>query len=278
MRIALLQYSPLLGRISHNRKAVDILLENARRAGKLKTPPSLFVFPEMALTGYAFESLKAITPLLEEVGEGCSTQLALDTARDTQAGLTVIGYPEIDRAQQLNFNSAMVFEKDILVYNYRKKHLYETDETWAQEGQTFGFFESSALFPDDNRKLKIGLGICMDLNPRQFNAPYDAYEFGTHCVEKRVDVIILSMAWLRFEGLNNKDPLEAVRYWLGRLGPVLEASWRTIFVVCNRTGAEGATVYHGHSAVVLLDNGHLTLVGSMGREEGVLEVEVDYAL
>jgi protein N-terminal amidase len=40
------------------------------------------------------------------------------------------------------YNSAYIIDRQgNLLANYRKTHLFETDKTWAQEGQGFGSYE-----------------------------------------------------------------------------------------------------------------------------------------
>ncbi len=48
------------------------------------------------------------------------------------------GYPEIvfeENGTEKYYNSAYLIDREgNLLLNYRKKHLYETDKTWALEG------------------------------------------------------------------------------------------------------------------------------------------------
>lgn len=56
------------------------------------------------------------------------------------------------------YNSAVVINRDgETIANYRKKHLYYTDETWALEGVD-GFFDGEI-----EDLGSCALGICMDL-------------------------------------------------------------------------------------------------------------------
>lgn len=74
-----------------------------------------------------------------------------------------MGYPEkVDLAERWPanpeyYNSAIVVsDEGETVANYRKSHLYYTDETWALEGP--GFF--SQRLPGLGR---TAIGICMDV-------------------------------------------------------------------------------------------------------------------
>lgn len=155
------------------------------------------------------------------------------------------------------------------------------------------------------------MGICMDLNPKDFTAPWTAYEFANHIVDSRASLAILTMAWLtrlsRDElAADPKQPdMETFSYWIERLAPVIEKSrarmrqqeqadhegfardgaGETIVVVANRTGEEPGrdpstglegTRYAGTSAVLGINGGAIRVFGIMGRaEEGVLVVDTD---
>jgi predicted amidohydrolase len=100
----------------------------------------LFVLP-----GYNFKSLKDISPFLEHSGSGISSLWARTTALKHNC-YVVVGYPEkVTHSRKQNqqpeyYNSAIVVNPDgETVANYRKTHLYCTDETWALESER-GFF------------------------------------------------------------------------------------------------------------------------------------------
>jgi len=63
------------------------------------------------------------------------------------------------------------------VKSYKKHFLYETDKTWASEGP--GFETVDLKLPRSDKVIKIGHGICMDINPWEFKAEYEAFEFST---------------------------------------------------------------------------------------------------
>lgn len=61
--------------------------------------------------------------------------------------------------------------------NYRKSFLYYTDETWAAEPPTrFAISTLGSLGPAIQ-------GICMDINPYRFVAPWSDYEFATAALQ-----------------------------------------------------------------------------------------------
>lgn len=113
--------------------------------------------------GYNFRSLQEITPFLEPSGSGITSLWARTQALKHDCTV-IVGYPEkvdlVDRwpANPEYYNSAIVvsYEGDT-VANYRKTHLYYTDETWALENPK-GFFGKP--LPGLGR---VSIGICMDL-------------------------------------------------------------------------------------------------------------------
>lgn len=167
------------------------------------------------------------------------------------------------------FNSLFIVDPsgDMLL-NYQKRFLYYTDEPWALEGENGkGFFslpvssalnikEPSAASPIPSLSTTSGepchiptaVGICMDINPYKFTAPYSAYEFATHVLESGSKLVVLSMAWLTLltsEELSNESQTpdtDTFRYWIKRFWPlIVRDDWdgKEIIIVCaNRVGEE----------------------------------------
>jgi predicted amidohydrolase len=163
MRIGCLQFSPQVGDVDNNLSRADSVL--------LKANPDdldLLVLPEMAFTGYNFKSLREISPFFEPSGSGISSLWARTTALRYNCHV-VVGYPEkVDAARRWPtspeyYNSAIVVNPDgETVANYRKSHLYYTDETWALENPA-GFFRG--YIPCLGQ---TSIGICMDLKLVEF--------------------------------------------------------------------------------------------------------------
>ncbi|KAJ5689409.1 hypothetical protein N7462_003801 [Penicillium macrosclerotiorum] len=243
----------------------------------------------MALTGYNFPSLAAIKPYLEPAGTGRSAIWARETAQRLRCTVCV-GYPEIEAGTGTSpatyYNSLIVVdETGAVVHNYRKSFLYFTDETWAAEGKVeHGFHELTLPRATDSaapRHIPTSFGICMDINPYKFEAPYTAYEFAHRVLDSRSQLVVLSMAWLTALGgeqlaaLGNAPDMDTFSYWLNRFMPLLETTMghtgdvdgygtagepaprRVILVFANRAGEEPAADdtkpparYAGTSAVV----------------------------
>lgn len=327
MRVAILQYAPLLPSASTERNNVSIaanfsraesLLMREERSGRLQDI-DLLVLPELAFTGYNHPSLSAIAPYLEPTADGPSTRWAIRTA--TRLKCTVaVGYPEaatsespIDGDIEGNWNTAydakIVANERTIAYNslvfvdadgqvvahHRKRFLYYTDETWAQEGSSF----YSGVLPIGKRgsRVKAAAGICMDINPCKFEAPWTAYEFANHCRTSKAKVIILSCAWLtHLSALEimeepTKPDMNTLSYWIERFRPLTEQNGpeqEVVVIIANRTGEEGTAPkigevkYAGSSTVMGLKksdpNGesNVKIWDIMGRgQDGLLIVDTN---
>lgn len=94
----------------------------------------------------------------------------------------------------------------------------------------------------------------MDLNPKGFVAPFEAFELATFAKEVQADLVVCSMAWLDSEpptveeenevgkaGKSEMDEWMDVRktlsYWSLRCDPLWGSG--VGFVACNRVGREG---------------------------------------
>ncbi|KAJ5199077.1 Carbon-nitrogen hydrolase [Penicillium cf. griseofulvum] len=311
MRIATLQFAPKLGDLKGNIEKANTLLNTGKSVsvhgkelgvGVDLLKPDILVLPELAMTGYNFPSLEAIEPYLEPAGDGPSASWARETARRLRCKVC-IGYPEIEKDSEnpnkiTYYNSLLVVDEDgEFILNYRKSFLYYTDETWAAEGQVErGFHElefategdlSSLRNPVDQgeqvvsekKRVATSLGICMDINPYKFEAPFDKWEFATRVLDSKSQLVILSMAWLatlsreELDALKDKPDMDTFNYWLQRFWPLLQKRMehkvdldggkaadspkKIVIIFSNRSGEEPPTEvtkpparYAGTSAII----------------------------
>ncbi|MCJ1405130.1 Carbon-nitrogen hydrolase [Xylographa trunciseda] len=222
MHIATLQFSPLLGEVERNIARADELLAAANTEGL-----DLLVLPELAFTGYNFPSRAAITPHLEPTASGPTAAWAIRTALRLHCTVCV-GYPELAVAAPLTpttppptsplppsptplppgavpaplhthppaHNTLLLASRSgSILLNYRKTHLYYTDATWASPGPA-GFQTLDLPLGGAAAAVRTAPGICMDLNPHRFLAPWAAFEFAAHARAARCRLVVLSMAWL----------------------------------------------------------------------------------
>ena len=133
-----------------------------------------------------------------------------------------------------------------ILAHYRKTHLYMTDETWAKPSPKGWLTASLTIMPKTQPEItvKASFGICMDLNPHKFEAPWGAYEFASHALASQADILILSMAWL--SNSNSSAPMrgkadpdvDTLSYWIERLRPLVMADKEVLVVCANRCGWE----------------------------------------
>lgn len=109
------------------------------------------------IPGYNFKSAQEISPFLEPAITGLSSAWAKNAALIYDCTV-ICGYPERATSGSECYNTAVVVDGEgDVIGNYRKRHLYYTDETWANEGP-------EAFFSQELERLgKAALGICMDL-------------------------------------------------------------------------------------------------------------------
>jgi len=269
-RIACLQLSPVHGDVLASQARADALLEDVE-ADSL----DLLLLPEMAFSGYTFADRAAVLPFAELGGGGGRCH---GWCRATALRLrchVACGYVELGEGDAL-FNSLLVLDRaGRCVANHRKHHLYETDKSWASEGRDWAPPVSL------DGVGRCFLAVCMDINPYEFVAPWEAFELASAALDARVDVVLFSSAWCTNGEPGDAGPApaparETLEYWVGRLEPLARAPRETLFVAADRVGAEGRVAFCGASCVLALQGGGASLLGSLDEEEeGLLVVEME---
>ncbi|ODV63722.1 amidase [Ascoidea rubescens DSM 1968] len=212
-RVACLQLNPKIGSFNENAKRASLILSNyfSKHDSLSKKKLDLIVLPEFSLTGYNFSSKDHIRPYLENISKGIelnnfddcpSISWAIDLSNKYKC-FTLIGYPEIHNGK--NFNSTcLVHPNGSVAFNYRKSFLYDTDYQWDCQENPNGFQVFPVNLSDsvegandkNTKKTNVSIGICMDLNPYKFEAPFMDFEFSTFCKTNHCSLILCPMAWL----------------------------------------------------------------------------------
>lgn len=216
-RVALFQINSQVGQFEATLERTWCLVHRFRAElqTKMLPFPNIAVFPELALTGYRFESREQILPHCYSYKESPSYDFAKHISNLFKC-YTVIGYPELASNGDL-YNSAMVLDpRGELVHHYRKSFLYTGDEQWqCKEGPGFETF--SLKFTGDSKvckdlngfwqdvEIRTSIGICMDLSPYKFEANFMDMEFATFNLDHEVELIIMPMAWLHSQSITDTN-------------------------------------------------------------------------
>ena len=257
MKFALVQFTPIPRNVPENIKRIETLLETI-------TDPDVILTPEMALTGYIFNSKQEVVALLNEYKD-LMLQFPIQLAKRFNC-MVQVGLPRRCSIGNL-YNSVLFAEPNGNSKYYDKHHLFESDECWANEGKSFDY--------QDTEKGRIGFGICMDVNPYQFKAPFDAFEFVNYHLANKSKILLLSMAWLTpGTPITSSTIPDALNYWALRLKPLIDESNQDVIIaICNRTGTEQETRFIGCSCILKINDKKITLLGNLGiNNEAVLVV------
>ena len=208
-----------------------------------------------------------------------------------------------------------------ILAHYRKTHLYYTDESWATASHSQFLttnlplpsspspFSTSTTIKDyddgddatsihpgsnylstsstEDQNIKTTFGICMDLNPLAFTAPWSSYELATHTLSSSSKLLVVSMSWCTDTPdslpTNASSPdVESLSYWITRLKPLVDAEKETVVVMGNRCGMEPgeegkeAVRYVGTSWISAVGKGEVKIWGILGcKEQKVLVVDTN---
>jgi protein N-terminal amidase len=248
MKIALVQFQPVFKDVNASMKIASELLLKCKSKSF-----DLVILPEMSFTGYCFTSKQEIKPFIDNRALEWASEIAINFSSFVQ-----VGFPR--QLDDKFYNSTgLVDRTGKITAIYDKHFLYEQDEYWADEGDSFKNIQTGIG--------RIGFGICMDLNPKQFKAPFDKYEFANYHLENNSELLVLSMAWLHSTGMH--------QYWANRLFPIINSKKRVLVAICNRIGNENGILFGGSSVVLLIEDGNIYRVGCLSsNESSVLEVSI----
>jgi len=147
IRVACCQLHPILGDGRANAERTRDAIKGAVEAGA-----RLIVLPELATTGYVFDSEDQARTAAQE-SEGALQTWAEEAARGD--ALVVGGFAELDAAGDL-YNAAAVVDASGTLAIYRKTHLWGTERELFTAGE--------AIPPVvDTRVGPIGVGVCYDM-------------------------------------------------------------------------------------------------------------------
>jgi len=237
--IACAQIDCVLGEPKTNlNKIISAIRSAAERDAKL------VMFPECALTGYAYDSLEDAIPFAEPI-DGPSSQAIADVCRETDA-FAVAGFIEADGNKY--YNGAMLVGPDGVVGSYRKTHMpfIGIDRFLTPGDRAYQVLE----LPFG----RIGVNICYDIS---FPEPARALKL------LGAELIALITNW----------PTAAWR------SPEFVANTRALenhvfYAATDRVGVERGWKFVGRSKVV--DYNGDTLAEASATNEELLVVAIDF--
>ncbi|KAI9623099.1 hypothetical protein KEM48_009719 [Puccinia striiformis f. sp. tritici PST-130] len=242
-KVALLQLEPVF-----KQPEQSILRANSLVSSIKPNDIDLLMLPEMAFTGYNFRSFEDIEPYIESEVDGIS----ITWAKETEPGV-----------RQLYNAMGIVSNEGELIKVYHKTQLYPpVDPLWARAGEGFSMMDLNIARVDGQRGQPVNccIGICMDLSPDKFEAPFDAYELSTFAAKNKAELLLCCMAWLdlgpqpnpkRTEiGKSAAETSEQLKHWEVRCTPFWNLENRAC-AICNRVGIESAeAIFCGTSCVI----------------------------
>lgn len=140
-----LQFEPSLGNPCENMNRIDLLLDKVVKA-------DLIVLPELANSGYNFESREQAIDLSEVVNESLFIDFLATHAKKRKMHI-VSGFNE--RENDKLYNSSVLVGPDGFIGLYRKMHLFMNEKQLFNTGNL-------GLPVFDIGKCKIGMLVCFD--------------------------------------------------------------------------------------------------------------------
>ena len=239
MKVAIIQFEPLLNEKEKNQTKIQALLEKSS-----KNKPELIVLPELAFSGYNFNSQDEVKTTSDEIPNSKSCQI-LETFAQKNDTYIVSGINE--RVDEDFYNSAVVFGPSGYIMTYRKIHLYLKEKKFFKSGNL-----KPSLFTISD--VKIGIMICFD---------WFFPEFPRSIALLGADIIC--------------HPMNAVIPDGAMLGDSYHSKWSRIFIIlANRTGIEGDLKFLGMSQISD-PTGNILIRASEDKEE-ILYADLDITL
>ncbi|TFF96737.1 hypothetical protein EU546_00845 [Candidatus Thorarchaeota archaeon] len=188
VKLGLGQIRPRIASVKEN---VRLIKSTLGQASDLDI--DVLVLPELANSGYAFQSQDEVAETAETVGEGSVCSMLREWSRDER--LIVSGICEL--ADDSFYNSAVAFGSGKHLSSYRKIHLFGDEARWFTagdseppvvqfEGYTYGIMVCfDWAFPEVARVLALK-GAQVILHPANLVLPYCQDAMVTRSIENRV--------------------------------------------------------------------------------------------
>jgi predicted amidohydrolase len=235
-RAAAIQYEPTMGEKEKNVTALLHLVEEAAQH-----EARLIVLPEMATTGYCWESRSEIAPFVEPI-PGPTTD-RFQRIATSYGSYIAISLPEVDPSTEVYYNSMALIGPEGLIGVYRKIHSYISEPRWARDGDLGMPVWETPLG-------RLAALICMDA---------EFFESARIPALHGADVLLFPTNWL--------DENSPSGIWSAR---AFENG--VYFIGANRYGKERGTQFSGGSCVLNPDG---SIQAYLDNGEGIVYGDID---
>ena len=272
VKVLCVQFEPKYKYVEYNISHLEQMLSIYSEKDEI----DIIVFPEMSLSGYIFDNVRDIQPYTSLYNQGAQFEFISRISKKLKC-YSYLGYAEVTHDGKFYNSCFIITPEGESLPSYRKHFLYDDDERWSLEGKEFGYME---ILSKKGIKLKLGIGICMDINPYKFKSPFNKMEFANHCLKLNVDLIVFPTNWIDNEpnniSINHK--YELWNYWAKRMGPFNNKKIKknVYMLFANRIGKEKKTTFHGCSCIMKIAPEFNVILGAELKTEAVLEAELEY--
>jgi len=273
IKVLCIQFEPKYKDVKSNISHLEQMLSKYSE----KDDIDIIVFPEMALSGYIFDNAQDIQPYMSLYNQGEQYEFVSNLSKRLKC-YSFLGYAEVTQKGHYYNSCFIITPEGESLPSYRKHFLYTDDERWSLEGKNFGYIE---ITTKKGIQLKLGIGICMDINPYKFKSPFKKMEFANHCLNKNVDLIIFPTNWIDSEP-NDTSELhkhDLWNYWMERMEPYKKKNSKNkknVYMLCaNRIGTEKTTTFHGCSCIMKIAPDFEVIAGAGLKEEAIVEATLN---
>ena len=272
VKVLCVQFEPKFKDIKENISHLEQMLQNYSEKDEI----DIIVFPEMSLSGYIFDNLEDIKPYTSLYNQGEQYEFITKLSKRLKC-YSYLGYAEVTQDGKYYNSCFIITPEGESLPSYRKHFLYDDDERWSLEGKDFGYME---ITTKKGINLKLGIGICMDINPYKFKSPFGKMEFANHCLNKNVDLIIFPTNWIDNEpnNISESHKKEIWSYWMERMRPYknLKNNKNVYMLFANRIGKEKKTTFRGCSCIMKISPNFQIIKGAGLKNEEILEANLNF--
>jgi predicted amidohydrolase len=226
MKLGIIQFSPYLGDLDKTIKKLDSMLDEVKEA-------DLIVLPELANSGYNFDSKEQAFELAESADNSIFLNYLIDKSKELNTYI-VSGFNE--KENDSIYSSSAILGSEGIIGTYRKIHLFWNERDYFTKGNL-----GMPVFETDIGK--IGMLVCFD---------WIFPEIWRILALKGAEIIC--------------HPSNIVLPYAQKVVPSHALVNRIFVVTVNRTGTEGNLTFTGKS-IIADPTGEVLYMASKDQEE-----------